>query len=123
MTRPAWWNAQRDNALIAALQRGEPLADIGAALGRSVDSISTRASTLRRRHGVTVVPRRAVNQHSMEAPITQVVLAGRGGAPARTVSGRRERPCMCCGRTFLSEGAHNRLCGSCGSKSRSPFDL
>lgn len=25
-----------------------------------------------------------------------------------------ERPCMCCGRTFLSEGIHNRLCQSCG---------
>ncbi len=24
-----------------------------------------------------------------------------------------ERPCMCCGTTFLSEGKHNRLCGRC----------
>lgn len=25
----------------------------------------------------------------------------------------RDRPCLCCGRPFLSEGAHNRLCASC----------
>jgi len=25
----------------------------------------------------------------------------------------RERKCLCCGRPFLSEGAHNRLCDPC----------
>lgn len=26
---------------------------------------------------------------------------------------RGPRPCMCCGKTFASEGIHNRLCDSC----------
>ena len=25
----------------------------------------------------------------------------------------RDRPCLCCGRTFRSEGIHNRLCTPC----------
>lgn len=25
----------------------------------------------------------------------------------------RQRPCMCCGASFLSEGVQNRLCGGC----------
>jgi hypothetical protein len=29
------------------------------------------------------------------------------------VATMRNRPCMCCGRGFLSEGPHNRLCGPC----------
>lgn len=27
----------------------------------------------------------------------------------------RARPCLCCGKTFDSAGAHNRLCGRCGA--------
>lgn len=30
----------------------------------------------------------------------------------------KERPCLCCGRTFASQGAHDRLCASCGSDYR-----
>jgi hypothetical protein len=26
---------------------------------------------------------------------------------------RKQRPCMCCGRPFMSQGIHNRLCDSC----------
>lgn len=26
---------------------------------------------------------------------------------------RKKRPCMCCGKVFLSEGPHNRLCDEC----------
>ena len=25
----------------------------------------------------------------------------------------RKRPCMCCAKTFVSEGIHNRLCATC----------
>lgn len=25
----------------------------------------------------------------------------------------RQRPCLCCGQTFASEGPHNRLCDPC----------
>lgn len=29
---------------------------------------------------------------------------------------KRERPCMCCGTAFDSEGPHNRMCGTCRTK-------
>lgn len=32
-----------------------------------------------------------------------------------------KRKCLCCGRTFPSEGPHNRLCGSCRRQSVSPY--
>ena len=34
-------------------------------------------------------------------------------ALARRVQTRKTRPCLCCGATFESEGAHNRLCERC----------
>lgn len=34
-------------------------------------------------------------------------------AAAARAKGKKERPCVCCGQTFLSEGIHNRLCNSC----------
>lgn len=115
----SWWNAKRDNALISGLQQGELLSVIAADLGKSVCAVSTRASTLRRRYGEAVVPRRAINQHTKDTAITQVVIA----SESRAVQQRRDRACMCCGREFLSEGAHNRLCSSCRNKSTSPFDV
>lgn len=30
---------------------------------------------------------------------------------------RGPRACLCCGQTFVSEGFHNRLCGSCRQRS------
>lgn len=35
-------------------------------------------------------------------------------AAAERARGQRSRPCMICGAPFLSEGAHHRLCKSCG---------
>lgn len=32
--------------------------------------------------------------------------------------GARRRPCLNCGRSFRSEGIHNRLCGGCGETAR-----
>jgi len=37
--------------------------------------------------------------------------------------GRQERRCMCCGRTFPSEGAHHRLCDRCRKETLTPFDV
>ena len=31
------------------------------------------------------------------------------------------RPCLCCTKTFLSEGPHNRLCPDCRKKDVSPY--
>lgn len=41
------------------------------------------------------------------------------GAPPRRP--RISRPCLCCGRSFDSEGPHNRLCPSCRKLSPSPY--
>lgn len=35
----------------------------------------------------------------------------------------RERPCLCCGRRFESEGIHNRLCNPCRGSDRLPLAL
>lgn len=48
--------------------------------------------------------------------------ADEGATPPRRRKGSTERACMCCGKPFLSEGAHNRLCGSCRNRSSSPYD-
>lgn len=32
---------------------------------------------------------------------------------AAPATGKKKRPCMCCQASFLSEGAHNRLCARC----------
>ena len=31
------------------------------------------------------------------------------------------RVCMCCSKSFISEGPHNRLCGRCRNLSTTPF--
>lgn len=40
------------------------------------------------------------------------------GAP---IGNARNRPCMCCGSNFRSEGFHNRLCAPCRKQSFSPY--
>lgn len=42
--------------------------------------------------------------------------AERWQAEADRRAKRGPRPCMCCGRTFDSEGIHNRLCAPCRSQ-------
>lgn len=39
--------------------------------------------------------------------------AERMQAAADSRAKRGERPCLCCGTTFISEGIHHRLCGLC----------
>ncbi|MDJ0628551.1 MAG: hypothetical protein QNJ44_09860 [Rhodobacter sp.] len=43
-------------------------------------------------------------------------LAARAERAHRT----EHRPCLCCGRRFLSQGPFNRLCGECGSAGGPP---
>ena len=42
--------------------------------------------------------------------------AGRMQDEADRRAKRGPRPCMCCGRTFVSEGIHNRMCSPCRSR-------
>ena len=41
------------------------------------------------------------------------VQAGRTGRRQRKQPPAQRRACLCCGRTFRSQGAHNRLCDNC----------
>ena len=64
-------------------------------------------------------------------------IAARTGLALSTVSARlglkvatprkqgktTERKCLGCGRTFASEGAHNRQCNACRRRSDNPFDI
>ena len=36
---------------------------------------------------------------------------------------KKQRPCLCCGNTFMSDGPHHRLCGKCRTKEKTPFDF
>ncbi|MFN3973443.1 MAG: hypothetical protein ACK4L4_19165 [Gemmobacter sp.] len=36
---------------------------------------------------------------------------------------RGPRPCLCCRREFVSEGAHNRLCGNCRHADAGPVAM
>lgn len=40
---------------------------------------------------------------------------------AAPVGGARNRPCLCCGNPFRSEGFHNRLCNKCRKLEHGPF--
>lgn len=39
---------------------------------------------------------------------------------AKPKAPRKKRPCLCCGETFQSEGAHNRLCSPCKDRDGPP---
>ena len=58
---------------------------------------------------------RAANFYAQEAH----ALTARDGAQKAwdAKHGRKARPCLCCGKTFGSEGNHNRLCAPCRAKS------
>lgn len=44
-------------------------------------------------------------------------------AKPRRHAAQQQRACLCCGKAFLSEGAHNRLCDACRRLSGNPFDV
>jgi hypothetical protein len=73
---------------------GVPITEIADRLDVEEGVIRIRATRLRRR-GFDL-PRRK-----------------RADACAESKAGHRKRPCMTCGRPFLSEGIHNRICDPC----------
>jgi len=89
------WTPEEDARLADLRGKGLSLEAVGELMGRPHTSIKSRIETLAR--------------HAAE-----------GAAHANT---RKVRKCLCCGREFTSEGAHNRLCGVCRSKSVSPYEL
>ena len=77
------WTREEDAELLRMKDAGESLAAISAALSRSPKSTFSRWEHLRR-------------------------MGERERAKPRT-----KRPCLCCKKPFMSEGAHNRLCNEC----------
>lgn len=69
-------------------------------------SVRILASMLAAREGVTI-------------PIAGI-LDDIADAPAPTLGGAYERPCLSCGRPFASSGAGNRLCAQCTTTGPEP---
>jgi hypothetical protein len=45
------------------------------------------------------------------------------GKTTASASPARTRPCLCCGKTFYSQGFGNRLCNRCRAQDVSPFAI
>lgn len=41
----------------------------------------------------------------------------------RRADGQTTRACLCCRKSFVSTGAHHRLCARCRTLSKTPFDF
>lgn len=93
------WVAHEDGILLDGVREGIPARTIARTLGRTLAATQHRIKYHARLAGASAI-----------APAP-----GRAARPG-------PRPCLCCGKTFTSEGAHNRLCAHCRSKSASPFD-
>ncbi|MGX0966327.1 hypothetical protein AB7M63_006776 [Bradyrhizobium japonicum] len=52
---------------------------------------------------------------------TQRKVAALAGHERRR-SGKGPRPCMCCKKTFKSEGSHNRICRYCTGRAAATYD-
>jgi tRNA(Ile2) C34 agmatinyltransferase TiaS len=52
--------------------------------------------------------------------------AGVRNSQARRDAHKTQRPCLCCGQGFKSEGAHNRMCDDCRRRAQAmdtPFNV
>ena len=84
-----------EDLVIARMRNeGKPFREIAEALGRKEGSVSARMLKV----GDSPQPKKHRNPNA------------------------EERPCMCCKKTFLSAGSHNRRCRSCREISATPFD-
>ncbi|GAB2182646.1 hypothetical protein DLREEDagrD3_28690 [Denitratisoma sp. agr-D3] len=93
------WTPEEDIRLLAMIEGGDGKTLAATTLNRPYSSIESRLKVLRGRQQ-----------------------DARYQAPHRPrVGGKKQRPCMCCGNQFWSEGSHNRLCSNCKSKSLSPY--
>lgn len=88
MTERVEWTQADDERLLALRRGNKPWKEIAIALGRLQNSAAARFSLLQQR---------AAESTEREHRAARV----------------KDRPCMCCGRAFTSEGPHNRMCNSC----------
>ena len=96
------WTPEEDSLLHKLRQEKLNNATIGKILDRPASSISSRFETLA----------------SHAAGVKRAILF-----TETPKSCSRTRPCLCCGKSFASDGPHNRLCSTCRTKSVSPYEL
>lgn len=94
------WTAAEDATLRELLAKGVTNAAIARKIGRPESSIYSRTQVFANQ----ALP--PVEKASKATP-----------RPAKT-----ERPCMCCGNPFQSEGPHHRLCSECRRIPTTRFD-
>ena len=82
------WSPETDATLLRLRGEGVAWKEIGAAMGRLTNSVMARFSLLQHR-------------------------AAESTARQRQAERIKVRACLCCGKSFKSEGPHNRLCDSC----------
>lgn len=105
----AWarWTTEQDGQLARLYAAGATLATMADVTGHSEMACERRATDL----GLTNRFKSRRPRQDYMAPIAEARANG------------QRRPCLCCGRTFRSEGPHHRMCINCRSKSLSPLDI
>ena len=88
------WSPEEETAAQTMRAAGKTIAEIGEALDRSLTSVDSCLRRLQDRRSKPLKPKTAAN-----------------------------RTCLCCGKPFASEGAHNRLCYVCRRLDVSPYAL
>lgn len=88
------WRPEEEAIAQALRATGQTLAEIGEALDRSPTSVDACLRRLGDRRSTPLKPKKAAN-----------------------------RPCLCCGNPFVSQGAHNRLCDRCRRIGVSPYAI
>jgi hypothetical protein len=109
------WTPDEDARLLAGRAARKTHAWIAADLGRPLSSIASRLDTLkikRTREAALLGP----------ATPTGCSVGQRAHVKEGGPGERKPRNCLCCGKTFASAHAGNRLCNTCRTKSVSPFD-
>ena len=86
------WSPEEEAAAKAMRADGKTLAAIGEALDRSLTSVKSCLRRLETRCSLKLKQKKVAN-----------------------------RSCLCCRKPFVSEGAHNRLCGDCRTRNISPY--
>ena len=116
----------KQRRVLAAIRRlaarGEPAALVRIAREAKVTNMAVPPliHTLEQR-GLVTVERIGIQQRYRVGEDATAWLEVRSGgwkqrrAP-REKKRKQRRACMCCGKSFLSEGPHNRLCGPCRQK-------
>lgn len=111
------WSPAEDARLITMIIGGDSRTLIAERLGRPRTSIDSRLYLLRAKGHLSPPTSPAEAASPSDAP-------ERGGPyPAASVRSARTRPCMCCQKSFRSDGSHNRLCLNCRTKGGNPFAL